>query len=93
MGIMANDWAEKSERTYRIWVQRSAMHMFLCHTLMEKQILKIVWAVQETERIADQDSVTVHPPLTIHRWVTGNSFRAHTGIDQAATHWKHYLQQ
>ena len=62
---------------------------------MEKQILSVVWALQETERITGQDSVTVHTSIPIHGWVTDDSVRAHAGVAQAATHWKwkRYLQQ
>ena len=72
-------------------LQGSAVHC----TLKEKQILAVVWALQETERITCQDRETVHTHPPIHGWVTDDSIRAHAGVAQAATHWKweHYLQQ
>lgn len=72
-------------------LQGSAVH----HTLTEKQILAVVWALQETERITGQGSVTVHTPLPPHEWVTDDSIRAHAGVARAATYWKwkRYLQQ
>lgn len=62
-------------------LQGSAVH----HTLTEKQILAVVWALQETERITGQGSGTVHTPLPPHEWVTDDSIRAHAGVAQAAT--------
>lgn len=59
-------------------LQGSATH----YTPMEKQILAVVWALQETEKIMGQDSVTVHTPIP------DDSVRAHAGVGQAATHWK-----
>ena len=62
-------------------LQGSAIH----YTPMEKQILAVVWALQETERITGQGSGTVHTPLPPHEWVTDDSIRAHAGVAQAAT--------
>lgn len=58
---------------------------------MEKQVL----AIAETERIPGQDSMSVHTPVPVYGWFTGDAVRANVGIAQAATHWKwkRYLQQ
>ena len=53
-------------------LQGSTIH----YTLMKKQILAVLWALQVPERITGQDSVTIHTPMCVHGWVTDDSIRA-----------------
>ncbi|XP_074922425.1 uncharacterized protein LOC142046889 [Chelonoidis abingdonii] len=65
------------------------------YTPLEKQILAVVWALQDTKRVTGPTPVVVHMLILLGRWVREDPAPVQTGVTQNATHfkWKHYLQQ